>query len=49
MVSRTYEDKKRLGCPNTSTIDKNIDKVKATVINNHQIIIKEVAEEMNIS
>jgi len=35
--------------PSTSTTDENVEKVKEMVMNDHQITIKEVADDVGIS
>lgn len=43
------EDDERPGRPNTSTIDENVEKVKAMVMNDRRITIGEVADVVGIS
>ena len=42
-------DEERAGRPSTSTTDENIDEVKKIVLFNRRIIVREVAEDLNIS
>ena len=42
-------DEDRAGRPSTSTTDENIDEVKTIVLVNRRIIVREVAEDLNIS
>ena len=42
-------DEERAGRPSTSTTDENIDEVKKIVLINRRIIVREVAEDLNIS
>ena len=43
------DDEERAGRPSTSITDKNIDEVKKIVLVNRQIIVREFAENLNIS
>ena len=42
-------DDVRLGRPNTSTTDENIETSKTLILDNHRITIREVADEVGIS
>ena len=42
-------DKDHAGRPSTSTTDENIGEVKKIVLANHQITVREVNEDLNIS
>ena len=44
-----FEDDARPGHPGTSITDENVEKIKAIVLNNSKIVIREVAEEIGIS
>ena len=43
------EDDERPGRPSTSTTDENVEKVKAMVMNDRRITIREVADDVCIS
>jgi len=45
---KDVEDDERPGGPSTSTTDKNMEKVKAIVMNFRQITIREVADTVGI-
>ena len=42
-------DEERAGRSSTSTTDENIDEVEKIVLVNNRIIVREVAEDLNIS
>ena len=42
-------DKECAGCPSTSTTDKIIDEMKKIVLTNRRIIVREFADDLNIS
>ena len=42
-------DEERAGRPSTSTTDENIDELKKIVLVNRRVIVREVAEDLNIS
>ena len=41
-------DEDRIGCPSTSTIDKNIGEMKKVVLTNRRITVREVSKDLNI-
>ncbi|XP_018058121.1 PREDICTED: histone-lysine N-methyltransferase SETMAR-like [Atta colombica] len=45
----SVEDDERSGKPSTSKTDENINKVREMLINNRKLIIRELAEDLNIA
>jgi len=45
----SWDVEERSGRPSTSKTDENINKVREMLINNRKLIIRELAEDLNIA